>query len=163
MITWIDLANRALAILAAWLLFATGIILTYEVLARYLFNAPTIWVEEVARLLLIWAAFLAMPWLLKGRQHIRITLLLERLGPGGRVLVEGLSLVIVAAFAAGTLWWGWDVARDSLVRGRTTGTLLDIPTWWSQAAVPAGCLLLLLHAISELVKLTRGDDAGEGR
>ena len=44
---------RALAGLSALLLFAIGAMLTYEVTARYFFNAPTIWAEELSRLFLI--------------------------------------------------------------------------------------------------------------
>ena len=51
--------------LAAWLFFATGAMITYEVLARYLFNAPTIWAAELSQLFLLWGTFIAMGTLLR--------------------------------------------------------------------------------------------------
>ena len=59
---------ETLIIKSAWLsaiLFGmAGIMLTYEVGARYLFIAPTIWAAELSQLSLIYGTLLAMPWAL---------------------------------------------------------------------------------------------------
>ena len=59
MLRIMDAISDWLGILAAWLFFMTGVFLTFEVGSRYLFNAPTVWVEEVSQLLLIAGVYLA--------------------------------------------------------------------------------------------------------
>ena len=151
----VDRIADLLGLLAAWLFFATGAMITYEVLARYLFNAPTIWAAELSQLFLLWGTFIAMAVLLRQRAHIRITLLIGRFGPRGRQASELFTLVFVAGFSAVAGWNGWWIAYDSLERGRSTGTMLNIPNWWSEMVIPLGFLVLLLQCLVELVRVWR--------
>jgi len=48
--------------LASALFISIGFIVSYEVIMRYLFNSPTIWVNEVSRFLQIWATYLALTY-----------------------------------------------------------------------------------------------------
>ena len=47
--------------------------------------------------------------------------------------------------------------HDSFERGRTTGSLLNLPVWIAEASVPLGFALLTLQALVELIGL-RGSD-----
>lgn len=151
----IDRLADALGSLSAWLYFATGLMIGYEVLARYFFNAPTIWAAEISQLLLIWGTFLAMACALKRRQHIRIEILVERLGPNTRRGLEGFALLFIAALCLVVVWYGWEIAWDSLIRGRSTGTMLNIPNWWAEMVIPIGFGLLFLQCVVELGRLFR--------
>ena len=152
----IDRLSAFLGQIAAWLSFLTGAMITYEVTARYLFNAPTIWAAELSQLALIWATFLATALLLHRRQHIRITMILVHLSPQGRRWAEMVSLLFIAGFAAQVTWYGWEIAYDSLLRGRSTGTMLNIPNWYSEIVIPLGFGLLTLQALVEFLRLAGG-------
>ena len=83
-------------------------------------------------------------------------LVADRLPPRARRLAEMFALAFVALISAVIVWHGSGIAFDSFERGRTAGTLLDLPMWWSEAAAPLGFLLLGLQAVVEIVKLARG-------
>ena len=151
---WVDRVNTAMGYVAAWVFFLSGVFITYEVVARYVFIAPTIWTEEVSRLLLVWGTYLAMAALLHRREHISISIVTGRLGPRGQLWAERLMLIFVAALSLVTLLWGWDIAHDSLVRGRSTGTMLNIPNWWGEMAIPLGFALLLVQSLVDLVRVS---------
>ena len=151
----VDRIADFLGLLAAWLFFATGAMITYEVLARYLFNAPTIWAAELSQLFLLWGSFIAMATLLRQRAHIRITLLIGHFGARGRQASELFTLVFIAGFSGVAFWYGLEIALDSLERGRSTGTMLNIPNWWSEMVSPLGFLVLLLQCLVELVRVWR--------
>ena len=150
----IDRVSTAMAIMAAWMFFLTGLFITYEVIARYVFIAPTIWTEEVSRLLLIWGTYLAMAALLHRREHISISIFTGKVSYTVQVRADRVMLIFVAALSAVTVWWGWDIAWDSFVRGRSTGTMLNIPNWWGEAAVPLGFALLLVQSLADLMRST---------
>lgn len=152
----IDRVSEMLAGLAAALFVAAGLILAYEVGARYLFTAPTIWAEETARLFLVWGTFGGAAWLVRRRTHIRITLLTDRAPPKLRLVLELVSLAVIVAFALGIAVYGTEIAWNSFARGRTSGSMLDLPRAWSQAAVPAGALLVALQAVCEAIRTARG-------
>jgi TRAP-type C4-dicarboxylate transport system permease small subunit len=141
--------------------------LMWEVVARYVFVAPTIWAGELSRVALLWGTFLGMAVLLRRREHIRITLLIGLLGARGRWLAELLTLLFIAGFSVSTAWYGWLIAEDSLVTGRTSGSMLDIPQWWSEAVIPAGFVILALQALAGIARLLGGavpppPERGEG-
>ncbi|MEZ5657971.1 MAG: TRAP transporter small permease [Burkholderiaceae bacterium] len=148
--------ERAAAWLAAVLFVLTGLVLSYEVVARYFFNAPTTWAAELSQLCLIWGGLISMAWVLGARRHIRINALTSRLGNAGRARAEGFSMAVVALFSAIVLWYGSGIAWDSFERGRTSGTMLDLPAWWAEAAVPVGFLMLLVVAVRECARAMRG-------
>ena len=154
----IDSVSIFLGNLAAWLFVATGLMLTYEVVARYALNAPTIWAAELSQILMIAGVFFALGATLHRRQHIAIEALYARFGPLGRKLADSLTLVFVAAFAAIVCYWGFDIALDSYLKGRSSGTMLNIPNWWTEALVPFGLAVLFLQCLAELLRIWTGGD-----
>lgn len=152
-----------LTLVLAWasaLLFAAaGAMLTWEVLARYLFTAPTIWAAELSQLCLIWGTLLSMAWLLGARRHIAVDALVSRLPHRGQRGADALAMALVASFSAVVAWKGAEIFADSFVRGRTTGSMLDLPAWVAELAVPVGFALLGLQAIVEVVRAVRPAEA----
>ncbi len=141
---------RTLAGSAAFLFILAGCMLTYEVSARYLFVAPTIWAAELSQLCLIWGCMIGMPWLLKANQHIAVDALTIRLGDTAQRVCRVLAMSAIALFSAVVAWKGGEIFLDSFVRGRTTGSMLDLPTWISELAIPVGFALLFVQAVIEL-------------
>ncbi|RMD48670.1 MAG: TRAP transporter small permease [Alphaproteobacteria bacterium] len=146
----------ALARIAAAAFVAAGLMLTYDVLARYFLVRPTIWAAELSQACLIWGTLIAAPWCLRERHHIRITAAVELMPPGARRAAEVLSMLAVALFAAVVLIYGWDIFWDSFRRGRTTGSMLDLPVWIVELAVPFGMAVLLVQALIEAAGAARG-------
>lgn len=154
--TYFQVLTKTLAWVAAALFVAGGFMLTYEVVARYFFSAPTIWAAELSQLALIWGSLLAMAWLLGARRHIAVDALVDLLSPEQRRFTETFAMLCVAAFSALVTWKGWDIFFDSFERGRTTGSMLDLPTWVTELAVPAGFALLFLQALFEAWRALTG-------
>lgn len=153
----LDAISDAVAWIAAWSLFVIGLMLGYEVVARYFFNAPTVWAEELSRVFLVWAVFLAAASLLRHDAHIRVTVLTELMSPAARRAARVFAMGIVLAVSATVFWYGLADPINSIERGRTTGTMLDIPAWTLQASVPAGFGLLALQSLAELLRLFLGE------
>lgn len=151
----------ALAWVAAVLFVLSGGMLTYEVAARYLFVAPTIWAAELSQLCLIWGTMIAMPWLLNAGLHISVDVMTEHLGTIGRRICHVLAMIAIAAFSAITAWKGWGIFWDSFERGRTTGSMLDLPTWVTELAIPIGFGLLFLQALIEITRAPSKDHTEE--
>jgi len=146
----------SLAWVAAIMFVAAGCMLTYEVLARYLFTAPTIWAAELSQLCLIWGAMISMSWIMKANRHVAVDVLTDSLSPSGKRIAQIIAMGFVAFFSAVVTWKGWGIFWDSFERGRTTGSMLDLPTWVSELAIPVGFALLFAQAVIELGKAVSG-------
>ncbi len=139
--------------LAAWMFFAIGGMIVYEVITRYVFLSPTIWAEELSRFTQIWATYLAAGYALKNRNLIVIDLFISRLGASARRLAEGAALVFVALFCVVAIYYGTAIVVESVVVGRATSTMMAVPRWMTESAIPIGFSILLLQCLAELARL----------
>jgi len=149
--TLITTLSRWAGVLGACLMAATGAMLTYEVIARYFFVKPTTWAAELSQLCLIWGCLLAMAWVLSQRHHITVNAVTNLLPAGAQKLCVALSLVAIILFSVIVTVWGWEIFHDSFRRGRTTGSLLNLPSWVAELSVPVGFALLTAQAVVELI------------
>lgn len=139
----------------ACLLAITGAMLSYEVIARYFFTNPTRWAAELSQLCLIWGCLLSMAWVLSLHRHITVNAVSRMLPPLGQKICVGLSLCVLMVFSIIVCLYGWHIFYDSFSRGRTTGSLLNLPTWIAELSVPVGFALLTAQAAEELAQLTK--------
>lgn len=154
--------NKALAWIAATLFVAAGAMLTYEVVARYFFVRPTIWAAELSQLCLIWGTLVAMPWALGAGRHIAVDALVSHLPAGLHRLTDAFAMLVVALFSALVFWHGWWIFADSFERGRTTGSLLDLPSWVEELSVPFGFALLFAEAVWAFLRAIGGATSPSG-
>lgn len=146
-----SLANTgvvAVGVLASGML---PVIVVYDVMARYLFNAPTLWANEIAVYLVQIIVFLPMGLLVTDNSHVRATLLTDRLSPWTQARLHRFSLVVVTVFATVIVWLGWTYTAHAWKQGQLSPTLLAVPLWIPNALIPLGGLLLLVSALGALL------------
>ncbi|EAU40001.1 putative integral membrane transport protein [Fulvimarina pelagi HTCC2506] len=153
---WTDRAGALCARLGDVLVVAIALMLFFEVAARYLFNAPTIWAQDIAIACQVWFTYLGMAYVLRQRQMIRITALVALAGPFLRRLVESFTLLVILAFCTVAVVYGIDVVVDSIRLGRRQPTMLEMPNWIVEIPVVFGFLLLGIQALADLIRLPFG-------
>ena len=77
----VDGISVTAARIAAVMIVIIAVILAYEVLARYVFRAPTRWTSDVGTTLMMWLTFIAMAETLRTNAMIRITALVGNARP----------------------------------------------------------------------------------
>jgi len=163
MLSVIDRISDKFGAIASATFFIIGLMITFEVVARYGFLAPTTWAEEGARLLQLWATYLAMGFVLKSHTLIRITALTGRFPIGVRRGLEIFGLIWVIVFSLVAVWYGIAIVAESIEVGRTTATMNQVHKAWTESAIPIGFSILILQALAEIWKLLRGaPPSGEG-
>ena len=141
--------------LASALFIAIGFIISYEVIMRYLFNSPTIWVNEVSRFLQIWATYLALTYSFHKQDFIRITVIYDRLNETGKKILDFISFIFIIIFSCFVVYYGWLIAYDSLKVGRTSSTILDVPSFLTELAIPLCFAFLVIRVILEALRYIR--------
>lgn len=149
---------NAIGTIASSLFLIVVAIIGYEVAARYLFNAPTIWSHELSVMLCAIAFLLGGPFVHQHRSHIIINVAAERFSPRWRsranVVIALLTLVFFSVLTVATT----QQAIDSISFMEQSGTALNWPipvVIKSIFAVVAGFMTLqtLLQFIGDLKKL----------
>ena len=141
--------------LASALFIAIGFIISYEVIMRYLFNSPTVWVNEISRFLQIWATYLALTYSFDRKEFIRITVLYDKLNKAGKKVLDFISAIFILTFSSFVLYFGWLIAYDSLKVGRTSSTILDVPSFLTELAIPLCFAFLVIRVILEIFRLVK--------
>lgn len=126
---------------------AMALIITLDVVARYFFNAPLPWGEEINGLLLFLLLMLSMTYAWDKGRHIRMELLYVRLRGTGR-LVADLATGITGIVFFGFL--GVQSVRDIDYMRRTheATEVLQVPLWPFRALMALICAVFvfkLLH------------------
>ena len=81
---------------AIWLIVPLILTVVYEVIARYVFNAPTIWHFEVSRMMAGVIFFFTSAWIMVLRRHIRVDILYDRFSPRTQAIIDVvLTLILV--------------------------------------------------------------------
>jgi TRAP-type mannitol/chloroaromatic compound transport system permease small subunit len=140
----------AAAVLVAPLVVAS----CYEVFARYIFGAPTIWAFELGYMMMGAHFMLGAAYTLKKGAHIRIDLIYAHLRRKKRAWVDLIGYVgLLLPFLAVLTWYLWDYAYTALQTGEQTGQSAWSPVIWPFRMVYVAAFgLLALQVIAEAMK-----------
>lgn len=100
--------------------------------------------------------FLALGHTFRHGELVRVGLWLDMVGPGMRRILETLSLLTAAVFAAYTLYAVGTYMAESRSSGYMTQGLLVIPEWIPQVTFFVGLVIFLVAILDELVRVLRG-------
>ena len=102
------------------------------------------------------AGFLALAHTLKRGEHIRVSLILEHLGPRSRHRMELFALAAASALAAAFAYFSVRLAYQSWVFHDISTGNDATPLWIPQLAMAAGTVVLLIAFVDELALEWRG-------
>ena len=153
----IERINTQVGRAASLLILVLTAVLMYEVLSRYLFDAPTKWSNEISQYLLTGVVMLGGGYCLAGREHVRVDVFYRKYGPKARCAIEILTFLIVMTFVIAIVWKGGELCYDALLQDKRSMTILELPLFPSMVLVPIGAFLLGLqslgHALQAVLEL----------
>lgn len=148
---------------ALWLVVPLILALGYEVLARYLFHAPTVWAYDMSYMLYGSHFMLGAAYTLRRKGHIRTDILYARWSPRRQGAVDATLYLLF--FFPGLFFFllaGWDAAYHSWVIGETSEASVWRPVLYPfKAVLPVTAALLLLQGVSELLKSIHAARTGQ--
>jgi TRAP-type mannitol/chloroaromatic compound transport system permease small subunit len=145
--------NRRIFLAATTLMAVVVPVMLYEVVARYVFNAPTVWGMELAVLLFGPYFLLGGPYLLHLRGHVALDLVRQRLDARWNRIFDLLNFPVIIAFCLILLVYSLPAAWSSWQYGETSFSAWNPPIWPVKAMVPVALALMLLQALAELLRV----------
>ncbi|MCC8183427.1 TRAP transporter small permease [Cloacibacillus porcorum] len=130
--------------IVAVLLFIMTIAIFVAVVERFVIQLGLTWVEEFARYLSVWAAFVGAGLAVKKGAHIGIEAFVQIL-PKRAQKIDTLAVDIVGILFSVIVTW---IGVGFIFKLSTAGTVspaLGVPITWAYAAVPFGCALMAAH------------------
>jgi TRAP-type mannitol/chloroaromatic compound transport system permease small subunit len=138
----------------SWLSVPLVAVVAYEVVARYLFNAPTIWAFDLTYMLYGTLFMLGAAYALHKGAHIRTDFFWEKFSTRRKGLIDSISylvfffpsLAMLFVISLNEAIYAWQINETS------DQTPWRPMLWPFKAVVPLTCVLLLIQGISELLK-----------
>jgi TRAP-type C4-dicarboxylate transport system permease small subunit len=103
------------------------LVMFYEVVARYIFSAPTLWANEMSLWVASFVFLLAGQYAMQQRSHIRIYVIYDMMPRWGQKTSDVISTVLILFFAFSLVWGGYTDAETRFMRMETFGTYWDPP------------------------------------
>ena len=149
--SWIDRVAIAISRVAMLLVAVIVVIIFYEVIMRYLFQRPTMWVNEMSLWLGGTVYLLSGLYVMQQRAHIRIFILYDLCPRWVQRIFDTLSTIFICIFAAAVVYGGTLEAWQKLMRWETFGTAWDPPI--PATMKPLVLVVVVLIAIQAVANL----------
>ncbi|MCF8130970.1 MAG: TRAP transporter small permease subunit [Deltaproteobacteria bacterium] len=138
----------------AWMVLPMIASLVYEVVARYFFNAPTIWAGDISTILYGAFFMLGSAYTLQRQQHIRTDFLYANWSTRTKGIVD--SALYITCYFPGLgifMWISWGYAwKSTLLQERIISSPWMPMIWPLKLCIPLAIALLLIQGVSELIK-----------
>lgn len=145
---------RVAAYVAGYALIVLSLLITYDVIARKLFNTSSIGTDEIGGYIVAIMAAFGFTYALLQDAHTRIDIFYQWLPVRFRLMANVLAMSGMATYACFLAWRAWGTLDESIAFGSTANTPLHTPQWIPQSIWLLGlvlfaavAVLLLLHAI----------------
>lgn len=122
------------------------IIVSAQIVTRFILKTPLPWSEELARYMFIWLVWVGAAFATKERKHIRIDVVVSRLPQIGQKACTIISTIIWIGFTIFMVYIS-AVLTSSVMTGGQTGTGSGIPMWIPYSAIPVGMALMLFRIL----------------
>lgn len=132
-------------IIGGTILIVMMLLVSADVLGRYLFNAPLHGTNELVEFLMVGLFYFTVGQAQALRTHIRVELLLSYFSPSLRIKLDiGSHLLGLFIFAL-IAWQSWRAARQAWVLGETTFGVILFPLFPAKILVPLGSIFFCLR------------------
>ncbi|MBK6385763.1 MAG: TRAP transporter small permease subunit [Rhodoferax sp.] len=149
----IDKISTLVGRFTMWLILATTLISAGNALVRKFFNSSSNGLLEIQ-----WYLFAAVFMLGAGygflkNSHVRIDFISSKLSHRARNWIDVLGIVLVLIpFCVITIALGWPFFTQALASGEMSQNAGGLIRWPAYAMIPLGFALLMMQAVSELIK-----------
>lgn len=149
----IDRINEGVGRSVLWLVLIAVLISAGNAIVRKLFNTSSNALLEVQWYLFAAIFMLAAGYTLLRNEHVRIDILISRLSPKGRNWVDIFGIVFfLLPIMLLILWLSWPIVMSSFESGEMSQNPGGLIRWPVKILLPIGLFLLVLQAVSELIK-----------
>lgn len=125
------------------------VVICLNVLVRYVLNTPILGSIEISRLSFVWSAFLASALAYRGKSHIAITFLLDRLPGQIQAFVKIIIYTVTWVFFLLLLFYSIEV---TVALKNTYFPVMQISQTWLYLPLPFISIIILGYTTEDLLR-----------
>ncbi len=149
-----------LSLVSRVLFLVLVVAMLYEVIARYVFNASTIWAFDLSYMATGAAFMLGVAWTAKIDGHVRVDFLSQRFPARvSRSINAVVYLGMVAPIMSCMAWYGWERTFRAYVSGEVETVSIWAPQMWPfYSTIALGLTLFSLQILVQGIRFIYMDN-----
>jgi TRAP-type mannitol/chloroaromatic compound transport system permease small subunit len=128
------------------------VLVTAEVVARYVFNSPTAWSQIATQFIFGGYFVIGGAYCLLVDGHIKVDIVYAKLSLRKRAIIDTITSVFFFGFVIVLLLQGAERSWVATTRNETTGLAWDVIKWPYMWTLPIASFLLALQGIAKLIR-----------
>ncbi|MAG15423.1 MAG: hypothetical protein CL874_06065 [Dehalococcoidales bacterium] len=128
------------------------LIVTFEVVSRYVFRQPTIWVHETSAFLFGGIFLIGGAYALLLKTHVNMDVFYQRFSIRTRATLDVATSLLFFLFLGVLIWVGGSSAWNSILKQELSNSHWAPPIYPIKSAIPLGALLLILQGLAKFVR-----------
>lgn len=154
-----NVLNKILEILGTITLGIMTVLVVYQVITRYVFNAPSPFSEALSQYLFVWMIMFGSAYVYGSREHLTIDLLKDKFSPKLNMIVEVIANVCLFAFILLVcVYGGWKYTASQVNR---IDPSLHISMAILYTSVPFTGVITLYYAVYNCISSIRDYQQGK--
>ncbi len=121
----------------------------FQIIMRFIIEAPAEWTEVLIRFSLIWMVFMGIPAAFRVGAMVSVDVVYRWSSPRVRRVLDYLVSAAALMLVTIIIWWGWDYANRGKVQ--TVIGLEDVTMFWAYLALPVGGVFAVIGIIGNLI------------
>ena len=133
------------------------LMVTYQVVARYIFSAPSSVTEILTRYSFVWLIIISATYMFGQREHINIAVVKDKLPKKAKRIVNIIIECVTIAFAGLIMvFGGFKITHMNFVQ---FDSILDIPTGIIYSIIPICGVIIIFYSIYNIGLELKKDEA----
>ncbi len=126
--------------------------LMFEITLRYFFNAPTMWVHEMSKIVFGACSVLMGAYCLLHNQHIRIDIIYGKFSPRVKAAIDCFTLLFIMFFAGLMVIYGYGFAKSAFDLGEVPIMAFKPVLWPYKASIGIAGLMVVIQALANWIR-----------
>lgn len=153
--------------LSYFLIVLLTIILSIQIVNRYIFSTSFVWLEEIARISFVWLIYFCVASAARENDHIRVGLIDMFVSPATLRIINYIADALVVGFNLVIVWYGVQLMISSITYGDKT-PVTNIPMTIIYAVIPFCFALMVFRILGYTIRDLQGKspvdhDDGQGK
>ncbi|MBA7668918.1 hypothetical protein ES703_77038 [subsurface metagenome] len=147
----VDAINKRVRFIAYVFVIMTFVMM-YEVIARFVFNAPTKWAWGLNEQLLCFSVMMAGGYILLNKAHVNMDFFYARWSTRRKAWVDLLTSFFPLLFCSVLLMQSFRLAQRAIVMSEYTIGYFEVPVYPIRVVTVVGVSLLLIQVLAEAIR-----------
>ena len=147
-------------VIGAFMLCLMLLITVLNVISRFVLHASFSFADEITTYSFVLLSLLGTAIAAKRREHLGLTILIDRASFRTRKVLLVAGFAIASAFSAALFYYGILMVRNQILLGQITAAM-QWPEWIYGAFVPAGAFFVTVRFIQATITEAMKQEGGE--